>query len=831
MSASNLNAAFQFSRQFGVPLDKDFVFATTSDRDNYLIDSRSGIAYTGMIVADLQTNKVYILNSSRAWQEVGITVNETFGASNSGILFKTGNNTFSVGGLSSGNNISITNPSGLAGNPTIGLSSSITGLNSISGVNEFRIGSNSGIVLDAGDGAVTVDDLTVNGATNLNGNINISLAAQIIATQAIIYSGTPTIFAGNVLFDTLPKVGPTGNNGANATGVSLEGHDHVYTDITDFCDGVASCVDTALLASTGIQLNYSNDTLSIALSGQALRLHNLNTNGLIVRSGENILARTISPSGSNILIGNGDGVGSNPIIGLNPNPTVQSLTTSGTLTVGTNLTVDGNLTINGDTVITNVSVIEVEDPSIRIGATSGTLAVGDFKDRGIEFVYQTGNAVPITGFFGYDHSANAFVFLNNVNATGSYAGTSSVLNVGGLYSTGGVSGTILTSTTAQGTVSPIVVSSSGLVTNLNSDYLDGQDGSYYRNAGSLTGTISTSVLPVASTTQSGIVRFDNSNFVFNTAGIASTKNTVYTSGTQRVSGVKSFSDRLNLESGIVVSGITSIVAASSANSTTYFPVFTGSDPATTSQALVRRTLDNIRSDLGSTSNSTGVLVLRDTTNGGFTAGTITATGFVGYGGGITGINASNIASGTLSSGLLPDIASVFTTTASSPTSGYRFINSLTVDRAGRLLSATSGTIPTATSADLGLAKFSTDNFAVDVNGNVTIKNNGVILGTETSGQYAQSLTVSGTGLSATTAGVDDGTAYTITINATPSNVPSGIVARDINGNFSASVITVTGLITESVSGSLTSGIYKSSSISGINNSTYLHNFIIDGGTP
>jgi hypothetical protein len=830
MSASNLNAAFQFSRQFGVPLDSSFVFSNTAARSDYLTNpNTSGIAYTGMIVADLQTNKVYILNSSRAWQEVGITVNETFGASNSGILFKTGNNTFSVGGLSSGNNISITNPSGLAGNPTIGLSSSITGLNSISGVNEFRIGSNSGIVLDAGDGAVTVDDLTVNGATNLNGNINISLAAQIIATQAIIYSGTPTIFAGNVLFDTLPKVGPTGNNGANATGVSLEGHDHVYTDITDFCDGVASCVDTALLASTGIQLNYSNDTLSIALSGQALRLHNLNTNGLIVRSGENILARTISPSGSNILIGNGDGVGSNPIIGLDPNPTVQSLTTSGTLTVGTNLTVDGNLTINGDTVITNVSVIEVEDPSIRIGATTGTLAVGDFKDRGIEFVYQTGNAVPITGFFGYDHNANAFVFLNNVNATGSYAGTSSILNVGGLHSTGGVSGTILTSTTAQGTVSPIVVSSSGLVTNLNSDYLDGQDGSYYRNAGSLTGTIPTEVLPVASTTQSGIARFDNSNFVFNTAGIASTKNTVYTSGTQRVSGVKSFSDRLNLESGVIVSGITSIVAASSSNATTYFPVFTGSDPATTSQALVRRTLDNIRSDLGSTSNSTGVLVLRDTINGGFTAGTITATGFVGYGGGITGIDASNIASGTLSSGLLPDIATPFSTGSNTPTS--IFINGLTVDRAGRLLSATTGTFVNATDSIKGIAKFSIDNFAVDANGNVTIKNSGVILGTETSGQYAQSLTVSGTGLSATTAGVDDGTAYTITINATPSNVPSGIVARDINGNFSASAITVTGLITESVSGSLSAGIYKSSSISGINNSTYLHNFIIDGGTP
>lgn len=632
---------------------------------------QDGITFETLPLSGLLNN----IDASGTYYRIGLSnkLENFHDLAGSGIIVQDVSGTgFFARSLSSGSNINITNGNGVAANPIIGLSSSLTGLNSISGVNNFTIASNSGINFNAGDGVVSVDDLTVNGETNLNGNINISLAAQIIATQAIVYSGTPTIFAGNVIFDTLPKVGPTGNNGANATGVSLEGHEHVYSDITDFCDGVASCVDTAFVASTGIQLNYSNDTLNIALSGQALRLHNLNTDGLIVRSGDNILARTITPSGSNIVIGNGDGVGSNPIVGLNPNPTVQSLTTSGTLNVGTNLTVDGNLTINGDTVITNVSIIEVEDPSIRIGGTSGTLAVGDLKDRGIEFVYQTGNSVPITGFFGYDHSDNAFVFLNNVNATGSYAGTSSLLNVGGLYSTGGVSGTILTSTTAQGGVSPIVVSSSGLVTNLNSDYLDGQDGSYYINAGNLTGT--------------------------------------------------------------------------------------------------------------------------------------------------------------LPSGQLPSITA-FSITASSPTSGYRFINNLTVDSAGRLLSATSGTIPTATSADLGLAKFSTDNFAVDVNGSVTIKDNGVILGTETSGQYAQSLTVSGTGLSATDASADDGTAYTITINATPSNLPSGIVARDINGNFSASNITVTGLITESVSGSLTSGIYKSSSISGINNTTYLHNFIIDGGTP
>lgn len=590
----------------------------------------------------------------------------------SGIIVGIDSSGVTTRSLSDGNNINITNRDGISNNPIISLNSSVTGLNSISGVDNFTIASNSGINFNAGSGVVNVDDLTVDGETNLNGNINIGLAARILATGPIAFSGNPVAFVGQTLFDTLPKVGPTGNNGANATGVSLVGHSHGYSDITDFCDGVATCVDTVLAASTGIQLSYSNDTLNIALSGQALKLHNLSNNGLIVKDNNEIVSRTIVSSGTNILIGSGNGVGGNPNVGLNPDISINSLSTTQGVTVGSDLVVQGNLTVNGDTVTTNVSTIVVEDPSIKLGQPSGALETVDLMDRGIEFVYQTGNAVAITGFFGFDHSSKSFTFLDHAtNNNGIYSGTSSLLNVGGLVSTGPISGTILTSTVASPNA-PIVVTSTGLVSSLNADLLDGQHRSYYLNAGNLTGT--------------------------------------------------------------------------------------------------------------------------------------------------------------LPSGRLPSLTSSFSTSASSPTSGYLFVNSLTVDSAGRLLSATSGTIPTATSADLGLAKFSTDNFLVNA-GNVTIKDNGIILGTETSGQYAQSLTVSGTGLSATNAGVDDGTAYTITINATPSNVPSGIVARDINGNFSASAITVTGLITESVSGSLPGSVYKSSSISGINNSTYLHNFIIDGGTP
>ncbi len=69
----------------------------------------------------------------------------------------------------------------------------------------------------------------------------------------------------------------------------------------------------------------------------------------------------------------------------------------------------------------------------------------------------------------------------------------------------------------------------------------------------------------------------------------------------------------------------------------------------------------------------------------------------------------------------------------------------------------------------------------------TIAANSVALGTDTTGNYAASIAVSGIGLSLTGA-AGEGTAYTITSNATNANTASTIVARDASGNFSAGTI-------------------------------------------
>lgn len=78
------------------------------------------------------------------------------------------------------------------------------------------------------------------------------------------------------------------------------------------------------VAGTGITLSSNN----IALTGQALALHNLANNGLIVRNGTGtVINRSIATTGTGISITNGDGVSGNPTLTLS-----TALSTIGGLT-------------------------------------------------------------------------------------------------------------------------------------------------------------------------------------------------------------------------------------------------------------------------------------------------------------------------------------------------------------------------------------------------------------------------------------------------------------------------------------------------------------------
>jgi hypothetical protein len=90
----------------------------------------------------------------------------------------------------------------------------------------------------------------------------------------------------------------------------------------------------------------------------------------------------------------------------------------------------------------------------------------------------------------------------------------------------------------------------------------------------------------------------------------------------------------------------------------------------------------------------------------------------------------------------------------------------------------------------------TGSFSIDGSANVTgialtVTDDSIALGTKTTGQYASTVSISGSGITATSANASDGTAYTIYSSAVSTNTASSIVLRDGTGNFSAGTITGT----------------------------------------
>jgi len=157
-------------------------------------------------------------------------------------------------------------------------------------------------------------------------------------------------------------------------------------------------------------------------------------------------------------------------IGIGTNNPINTLDVSGNSRISGNIAVGGNLSVSGTLTTIDSTTVTVQDPIITLGQS--VLTSNDNKDRGIEFLYYDGSSK--RGFFGFDNTNSNLIYL--INATNS----SEVLT--GTY--GNIQGGAFISSNTSG--APLTVTSSGLVTNLNADLLDGQDGTYYRNMNNVT---------------------------------------------------------------------------------------------------------------------------------------------------------------------------------------------------------------------------------------------------------------------------------------------------------------------------------------------------------
>lgn len=163
--------------------------------------------------------------------------------------------------------------------------------------NTFNLGSVSSkwntIYANLFDGVATAAQAVRIGSTNYAG----SIAAT--ANTTVVRDGS-----GNIAANTI-----TGNLTGNVTG-NVSGNAGTVTN------GVYTT--RSITTSTGLTGggNLSQDR-TIALTGQALALHNVNTNGFFVRTGiDTITSRTITGTANQVLVSSGDGIVSNPIISL-----------------------------------------------------------------------------------------------------------------------------------------------------------------------------------------------------------------------------------------------------------------------------------------------------------------------------------------------------------------------------------------------------------------------------------------------------------------------------------------------------------------------------------
>jgi hypothetical protein len=241
-----------------------------------------------------------------------------------------------------------------------------------------------------------ITDLTTDARTFLSTPSSANLATLI----------TDETGSGALVFGTAPTI----------SNVTLSGTVTVGTD--SLSEVIEDTIGTKVKAGSNITVSYNdtNGETTIAASGLSVVGHTHNLSDITDVTSSAAEVNLLDGSLANTVV-NSKAV----IYGSEGQIAASSISTTSNVTVG------GNLTVNGTTTTVNSTVVTIDDPVFTIGGDTAPSS-DDNKDRGIEFRYHNGTSAKV-GFFGFDDSTGKFTFIPDAtNSSEVFSGTKGELD-------------------------------------------------------------------------------------------------------------------------------------------------------------------------------------------------------------------------------------------------------------------------------------------------------------------------------------------------------------------------------------------------------------------
>lgn len=276
--------------------------------------------------------------------------------------------------------------SNTAGTFTIGLPDDVTIGQDLTVTRNATVGGTLGVTGESTLASATISDLT-------------SGRVVLAGTSGAVEDSANLTFDGSTLTVT-GAADITGNVNIGTVGSGVFTVNATSGDFTS--DGTATIDGNTEIVTGDLTVTAGDATITAG--------------NLDVTAGNGTIGGTLTVTGATTLSDTLDVTGD---VNLNSTTTSTSSTTGAlivdggvgiaeNLNVGGNATITGNLTVEGTTTTVESTVTTVADPVMTLGEGSGTgLPV---NDRGIAFKYGDGTATQ-TGFFGYDITTEKFVFL------------------------------------------------------------------------------------------------------------------------------------------------------------------------------------------------------------------------------------------------------------------------------------------------------------------------------------------------------------------------------------------------------------------------------------